>query len=142
MPARAGAYKGAGTTVQSPCLVVFEQGRRWIDRLARSLRGRDVQVRHTATSSDCIARVERGCVGLIVVLGNRPAVGVELVVRAAEALGRRVPIAVIASVDQAELEMEVRDLGASLFLAEPFPDTDLNRVIARITARRGRRTAD
>ncbi len=123
--------------MQSPSLVVFEQGRRWIDRLTRSLRARDIQPRHTATPGDCLARVGSGCVGLLVVLGSRPAIAVQLIASATELPRRRVPIVVIASADQANLEMGVRELGAALFLVEPFPDSHLDGVIRRITARLG-----
>jgi hypothetical protein len=135
--ARPDAYKEADTTVQSPSLVVFEQGRRWIDQLVRSLRGRDVQPRHTATTADCLARVGPGCVGLLVVLGNRPAAAVQLIASAAQLPWRRFPIVVIASADHSGLEMGVRELGSTLFLMEPFPKSHLDGVLGRITTRHG-----
>jgi DNA-binding NtrC family response regulator len=113
-------------------LILHEMGRRWFDALRGHATRSRVQIRHSAGIHDTLAVVcsERRST-LLIELGRQALESLDLLERVSGFSNEVVSI-VVASSDQADLEVPARELGASAFLREPLTGTELARTVTSI----------
>jgi len=121
-----------------PQLVVFEEGRRWVDTVRARLAGLPLRVRHSVAALDALQllRSERSSV-VLAELGLRPID----VLRLIEELGQQSAghtVLVVARSNHAELELPARELGAGAFLVEPLAAMQVAGFVETVLRRKWR----
>ena len=111
--------------MESPRIVVHENGRRWVDHIRARMRGLAVQVRHSTSARDCLELV-RGRRRSLIVLewGTQPLAGMELLDQV-HGLDPEAAVLVVARPVPVPVELLTRELGAAGFIHEPVAPTEL-----------------
>ena len=105
-------------------IAVIEPQRRWVSELRRQFAAESVRIRHCADGSSAVNLLRDGHPRILVCVLYDPARCLALL----EKLQRReLPVStiVISSPDLSELELPIRELGATMFLIEPLDGHEL-----------------